>query len=417
MRVVPVLLPLLLPLSLSCAGPACEGAECDGADTDVVVTDPPEGTAETEPNDAPEAEGAATTGGLVVGTLLTGDTDCFAVEVADAGSVAAELLPVDGDCDGIVVELWSLEGARVVAALPSVNACAAIDPDIENRARYLDAGTYSVCVTSVTGEPTGWYQLAISTADSCADLPPLAPEPGQDLDADELADVCDDDDDDDGVADVDDNCPTTPNGPAAPYPWDTAANGFVPAWLILGPFTTGVTPGGCEPSADAFAAETDGEAAPELGAGDWFAHVAWPWASPVISFTGYFAVDAPREAYAFTWVYTEEARETELALGSDDGVVAWVNGEEVARDAGCRGVGTDQTLGAVTLEAGWNRLLVKVYDGGGGWGMQARFRDAEGEPELDLEVSLAGPEPFVSDQADTDGDGEGDLCDLTPAGE
>jgi hypothetical protein len=61
--------------------------------------------------------------------------------------------------------------------------------------------------------------------------------------------------------------------------------------------------------------------------------------------------------------------------------------------------------------------LVKVYDGGGGWGLRLRVRDADGVPMTDVNTSLSGPQTWRDDQGDLDGDGLGDVCDTTPVGE
>jgi hypothetical protein len=86
----------------------------------------------------------------------------------------------------------------------------------------------------------------------------------------------------------------------------------------------------------------------------------------------------------------------------------------VADIASCQGVGTDQFRLDVDLIEGWNLLMVKVRDRGGGWGLRARLKTRDGDPLRDLLVSLAGPTPWRPDQSDGDGDGLGDVCDPTP---
>jgi hypothetical protein len=69
----------------------------------------------------------------------------------------------------------------------------------------------------------------------------------------------------------------------------------------------------------------------------------------------------------------------------------------------------------LTLPAGWSRLLIKVYDQGGGWGNYVRFLDA-GVPVTDMELSLSPEGSWAPGQSDMDGDGEGDVCDRSPTG-
>ena len=78
-------------------------------------------------------------------------------------------------------------------------------------------------------------------------------------------------------------------------------------------------------------------------------------------------------------------------------------------------IGTDAFRFPVTLDAGWNRLVHKVYDGGGGWGQVVRFYEVDGTtPMTDLALSLAGPMDWTDNQGDLDSDGIGDFCDPTP---
>ncbi len=63
-----------------------------------------------------------------------------------------------------------------------------------------------------------------------------------------------------------------------------------------------------------------------------------------------------------------------LGIGSDDGCKVWWNGSVVGSDVVGRGVTADSDFwGPVTINTGWNRLLVKVENGGTGHGVYARF--------------------------------------------
>ena len=100
-------------------------------------------------------------------------------------------------------------------------------------------------------------------------------------------------------------------------------------------------------------------------------------------------------------------------MGADDGVFAWWNDVRVLDVASCQGVNTDQFQASVDVVAGWNTLLLKVRDWGGGWGVQARLLDG-GVPVTDLELSLSPDGSWAPDQSDRDGDGIGDACDPAP---
>lgn len=60
--------------------------------------------------------------------------------------------------------------------------------------------------------------------------------------------------------------------------------------------------------------------------------------------------------------------ETELSLGSDDGIVVWVNGKQVHANKVQRGVAPDQDKVKVQLAKGDNDILVKIVNAGGGGG-------------------------------------------------
>ena len=441
LRYLPLVLPLVAltllsacPGSVTVEGMGCgdgiveEDEQCDdanrfGGDGCTLSCTVEEGSPESEPNDTFDDAEDTMGGGLYHGRLTEGDKDCFLIEVLYNAAVGAWLDPdvEGGSCkDSAVIELLRPDGLRVVAGPPSLdNNCPALDPFTENRVRYLEAGPHVLCVAGVFDAVVRGYNLRIETFDSCEDLPPLAADPDQDLDADGLADICDPDDDGDGVDDSIDNCPTKPNGPKQPLPWDTSNDGFVPSWLFLGPFTTGATPGGCEPSPDDFTGPADADAAPALGdiaAGlTWFTDLRRPSESATFWFTDYFDVPAPRENYAFVWVNSPTMRDANIAIGADDGFKVWLNGVEEEVIAGCQGVNTDQFSSDLSLQAGWNRLLIKVYDQGGGWGLILRFRDITGAPMTDLGVSIGGPMPWTDNQGDIDGDGLGDICDPDPA--
>ena len=108
-------------------------------------------------------------------------------------------------------------------------------------------------------------------------------------------------------------------------------------------------------------------------------------------------------------------RDVTLAMGLDDGARVWIDEEVVMEVSSCQGVGRDDFTEDVTLPEGWSRLMIKVYDQGGGWGFMGRFMEG-GDPVVDLEVSLSPAGAWEPDQTDSDGDGLGDVCDPDPLG-
>jgi len=96
-------------------------------------------------------------------------------------------------------------------------------------------------------------------------------------------------------------------------------------------------------------------------------------------------------AYLVTWVWSPSEQASQLQLGSDDGIVAWVNDVEVHRNPEERGLTPAQDRVQVHLNQGWNRLMLKISQAGGDWAACARFRDPLGGP-LSLEIQHMGEE-------------------------
>lgn len=87
--------------------------------------------------------------------------------------------------------------------------------------------------------------------------------------------------------------------------------------------------------------------------------------------------------YCVTYIYYNAATKTDVYLGagSDDCSRVWLNGNYVGYWDSPMGRGTqvDQDwYGPMTLNNGWNRLVMKVENGGGGYGVYARFANSTG---------------------------------------
>ena len=186
--------------------------------------------------------------------------------------------------------------------------------------------------------------------------------------------------------------------------------------MTIGEFVGGESTGSCRPSDENFLGD-DATATGVLGElVDGLPWLIFRSGNRRIDFLDYYGGPTAREVYALAWVRSDTTRELTLAIGPDDGARIWVNGDVVDDIAGCQGTNVDQFQSDVTLLEGWNRVLVKVRDQGGGWGMFFRFLDGE-DPVEGLEVSLLENQSWLDNQGDLDGDGIGDACDDTPAGE
>jgi len=97
-------------------------------------------------------------------------------------------------------------------------------------------------------------------------------------------------------------------------------------------------------------------------------------------------------AYAHAYVYAPEDRTVLLVMDSDDGIQAWLNGQQVWSHILERGMRSGSDTVAVRLAAGWNTLLLEAINQTGGFGVLGRLARAPGEPGLDgIRVSYRRP--------------------------
>jgi tetratricopeptide (TPR) repeat protein len=161
-------------------------------------------------------------------------------------------------------------------------------------------------------------------------------------------------------------------------------NGFIRSWLCSPEHSWDFAYTGA--SLDYDALQTVGgeeKAAPVEGqpAGDgkpWYEHHFRPgqagYASAVCNFKE-IGGHAWTIVYTFAYIYCDqEYKDVIMKTGSDDGLLVVLNGEEVFKIQIQRGyaVAQDITPG-ITFHKGWNRLLCKVDDFGGGTGLFIQF--------------------------------------------
>jgi hypothetical protein len=173
--------------------------------------------------------------------------------------------------------------------------------------------------------------------------------------------------------------------------------GYIREWLVAGPFAnegdhTGFDVEYLDPAAVEFVADAPVESkAWKAIPPNKYANLV-SYRSPYINFVPMFEKTDYVFTYAGTYVYSGDAQAVKLAVGSDDAVKVWLNGAIVLAHKIGRGAAPDQDTISVSLNKGWNKLLVKVGQGVGGWGMYVRFLDANGEPVHNLKISAAKPE-------------------------
>ena len=99
-------------------------------------------------------------------------------------------------------------------------------------------------------------------------------------------------------------------------------------------------------------------------------------------------------AYGALYLRSPRAAACTALVQSDDGVRLWLNGALVHSNHSHRGVDTWPDHVAVTLQPGWNRLLIKIDNGAGPSGWRVRFVDGAEKPIPDLMLSLKAPPIF-----------------------
>ena len=95
-------------------------------------------------------------------------------------------------------------------------------------------------------------------------------------------------------------------------------------------------------------------------------------------------------AYAVTYLYSPKDQEVRFDVGSDDGIVVWLNGAEVLRHNGQRGAAPAQDKVKATLKQGWNEVLLKVGQLAGDWGFFFEVKTPDGTPVPGLKAAT-GP--------------------------
>ena len=159
---------------------------------------------------------------------------------------------------------------------------------------------------------------------------------------------------------------------SAPPP---ASNAYIQDWLVNGYYTASSS---IRMSLDYIGGEAS--AAPK--AGDVSGGKTWnkvKLTTTTLDLGAIFRNPSGCAAYAYTNVYSPVARSANLWLGSDDGIKVWVNGTVVWTRDVWRSLAPDQDKVPIQLQAGWNRLLIKVTQGGSDWAAMVKVCDSTGK--------------------------------------
>ncbi|MCK4716345.1 MAG: hypothetical protein KAT54_06025, partial [Candidatus Marinimicrobia bacterium] len=101
-------------------------------------------------------------------------------------------------------------------------------------------------------------------------------------------------------------------------------------------------------------------------------------------------------AYAVTYICSPIEKNIKLLMGSDDCIGMWLNGNEILHKIIWRGVQPGEDVVPAHLSAGWNRLLVKVVNGHGGFALVGEIVELDNSIPTDLTFSTQKPESIAS---------------------
>ena len=186
--------------------------------------------------------------------------------------------------------------------------------------------------------------------------------------------------------------------------WETfplRENGTSPVWIVAGPFPNG-QPGfhdeGCfgyfkdylvslGGEKDAIPKENDIITLDDGRTINW--KTAFSKSSGLLDFIEIFGVEknAPGVAYAFCQLKAPERQKSLLKIRSNDGVRVWFNGQMIHDHHVGRTVDAAEDQVEIILMKGNNPLLVKVDQGGGGWGLSVKVVNEDDKPGEEIITS------------------------------
>jgi HEAT repeat protein len=161
------------------------------------------------------------------------------------------------------------------------------------------------------------------------------------------------------------------------------AKEFIVDWQVAGPFSIPSVPASL-----LFTLQLDAEYDWGGGAYKSFINVFNPDQPYYIDLANTLKGQNNQTAYLRANIRSPQKQQVALLLGSDDGAKMWLNGKEVFAKNTARTYQVDQDRVAVTLQQGWNKIMIKVMQAEGAeWGASVHILGLDGSPVSDLLVT------------------------------
>lgn len=106
-----------------------------------------------------------------------------------------------------------------------------------------------------------------------------------------------------------------------------------------------------------------------------------------IDLTKHFGPICDVTAYAVTYIHTEAPRSLRFDFGSDDGLIAWLNGKQILNEPKPGPAAPAQFMVPVELKAGWNQVMLKIGQLYGDWGFYFEIKTRENDPAEGIIIS------------------------------
>ena len=185
-------------------------------------------------------------------------------------------------------------------------------------------------------------------------------------------------------------------------------NGSIVVWTVAGPFPNGKPTfhgEGCFGYFTDYLTTIGGECQAIPVEGDRVVYdedkqVMWKTvfsdSAGMLDYIDIFSVDreTPGVAYAFCQLQLDKSQKVVLKIRSNDGVRAWLNQEMIHDHHVGRLIDAEEDRVQVKLKKGDNRLLVKVDQGAGNWGLGLSVVGLDGKPPKGLTSSVAPKMPL-----------------------